>query len=395
MTVSKSLHLAIDASNIRQGGGVTYLVQMLSAADPCEFGINFVTVWTSKKTAALLPSRPWLKKLSPTWTEAGLLTRTLGQQFLLGIEISRHRCDALFSPGGTVPFYNKVPVITMSQNMLPFESEEAMLFGRCSWMRLKMLLLFNSQLRSFKVANGIIFLTNYAREGISRYLGEIRGMHTLVPHGIEPRFDSNPKYQRSVSEYTIQNPYTFLYVSIVMPYKHQIEVAKAASKLRLAGKPIRVHFVGNEWGNYGKNFRKILVKLDPNEEYLIWSDKVLFSEIHKTYLSADAFLFASSCENLPNILLEAMASGLPIASSNKGPMPEVLGSAGVYFDPSNTSEIADAMEKLINGTELRTSLAEKAKESSRKYSWHRCAEDTFSFIFAVVKRSNGKLGKNV
>ena len=64
-----------------------------------------------------------------------------------------------------------------------------------------------------------------------------------------------------------------------------------------------------------------------------------YHELHSEYKDADLGVFASSCENLPIILIEKMASGLPIACSNKGPMPEVLGSAGVYFDPENSYEI--------------------------------------------------------
>ena len=52
---------------------------------------------------------------------------------------------------------------------------------------------------------------------------------------------------------------------------------------------------------------------------------------------AELFVFASSCENLPNILIEGMAAGLPIACSRRPPMPEVLGDAGESFDPEAVS----------------------------------------------------------
>jgi glycosyltransferase involved in cell wall biosynthesis len=378
------MHLAIDASNIRQGGGVTHLSQLLGSADPDNAGFNQVTVWACVSTLAQLPSKPWLTKLSPTWAEAGLFTRVLGQQFLLGREIARCGCDVLFSPGGTVPFRVNVPVVTMSQNMLPFEPQEAIRFGRCSWMRLKMWLLRQSQGRSFKKADGLIFLTEYARKGVSRWLGRSVGLQALVPHGIEPRFAADPKPQRHAQDYSFEKPFTFLYVSILMPYKHQIEVAKAASVLRKAGSPVRVKFVGADWGRYGQQFRETLSQLDPREEFLIWPGGMPFSALHSEYQDADAFIFASSCENLPNILIEAMTAGLPIACSKSGPMPEVLGNAGVYFDPVQTQDIAEAMCTLVNSADLRGQLAAQAKELSRAYSWQRCAKDTFEFIAAVA-----------
>lgn len=378
------MHLSIDASNIRQGGGLTHLSQLLNAANPADSGISHVTVWACKATAAQLPEHAWLTKLSPPWTEAGTFGRMLGQQFLLGRDMAGHRCDVLFSPGGTVPFHTQVPVVTMSQNMLPFEPDEAMRFGRCSWMRLKMYLLRQSQSRSFKKADGLIFLTEYARKGVSRWLSKAGGLQALIPHGIEPRFAADPKPQKPAGEYSFDQPFTFLYVSILMPYKHQIRVAKAASQLRQNGCPVKVRFVGADWGRYGQHFRETLRQLDPREEFLIWPGSIPFETLHAEYQKADAFLFASSCENLPNILIEAMTEGLPIACSNRGPMPEVLGTAGVYFDPLQTQEIAEAMHNLINNADLRMRVAARAKKLSQAYSWRRCAKDTFEFIAAVA-----------
>lgn len=378
------MHLAIDAINIRQGGGITHLSQLLSSAIPTDSGFHHITVWTCAETAAQLPVHPWLTKLSPAWVEASMFKRILGQQFYLGREISRRGCEVLFSPGGTVPFCVEIPVVTMSQNMLPFEPEEAKRFGRWSWMRLKMWLLRQSQGRSFRKSDGLIFLTHYARKCVCQWLGQSQSLQALIPHGIEPRFSADPKYQRSIDNYSLEQPFTLLYVSILMPYKHQIEVARAASLLRRAGWPIRVKFIGPDWGRYGRQFRELLSQLDPLGEFLIWTGSMPFSILHSEYLDADAFIFASSCENLPNILIEAMSAGLPIACSKSGPMPEVLGNAGIYFDPLHPQDIAEAMHTLLISAELRQQLATLSKESSRAYSWQRCAKDTFEFIATVA-----------
>jgi glycosyltransferase involved in cell wall biosynthesis len=384
----KGLHLGIDASNIRQGGGVTHLSQLLSAASPTDSGINHVTLWACAETVSQLPALPWLTKLSPSWVDAGNFKRMLGQQLLLRHEIARRGCEVLFSPGGTVPFYIRIPVVTMSQNMLPFEPEEAKRFGRWSWMRLKMWLLRQSQSRSFRKADGLIFLSQYARNVVCRWLeqghAQVQALQTLIPHGIEPRFAADPKPQRSFNNFSFEKPFTLLYVSILMPYKHQIEVARAASVLRQTGCPVRVKFIGADCGRYGRQFRKTLRLLDPREEFLIWPGGMPFSALHSEYQDADGFIFASSCENLPNILIEAMSAGLPIACSKSGPMPEVLGNAGIYFDPLQPQGIAEAILTLVISADLRGLLAAQSKELSRAYSWQRCAKDTFEFIAAVA-----------
>ena len=209
-------------------------------------------------------------------------------------------------------------------------------------------------------------------------------MQAKIPHGIEPRFAAQPKHQRPIHDYSLKEPFTFLYVSILMPYKHQIKVAEAVSMLRTAGSPIQIKFVGSAWGHYGQEFLKTLRQRDPLEEFLIWSGEIPFSDLHNEYQNADAFVFASSCENLSNILIEAMSAGLPIACSNRGPMPEVLGSAGVYFDPLQPQDIAIAMRTLMQDADLRTGLAAQAKALSQEYSWQQCAKDTFEFIAAAA-----------
>lgn len=388
------MHLAIDASNIRQGGGVTHLSQLLRAASPSESCIHHVTVWACAETAAQLPDYSWLTKLSPTWVEAGMFKRVLGQQLLLGREAVLRGCEVLFSPGGTLPFFVEIPVVTMSQNMLPFEPDEAKRFGRWSWMRLKMWILRQLQGRAFQKAAGVIFLTQYAHDVVCRWIGQGQSLKVLIPHGIEPRFAGDVKPQLAIKNYSLDKSFTFLYVSILMPYKHQIEVAKAASLLREAGCPVRVKFIGADWGQYGNEFCELLRQLDPRKEFLIWEGSIPFASLHRHYQDADAFVFASSCENLPNILIEAMASGLPIACSRSGPMPEILKDAGVYFDPLEPQDIAKAMGLLVNTSSLRLQLALLAKKMSQTYSWQGCARETFDFIktVAVSRAANNRSG---
>ena len=385
MREKPGLYLGIDATNIRQGGGVTHLSQLLQAGDPAVAGFDRVTVWTCKSTAATLPDRPWLIKRSAPWMEAALPMRMVGQQFRLPKDLAAVGCDVLFSPGGTLPNWCSLPTVTMSQNMLPFEPLEAARFGCFSPMRLKMRLLRHTQAHSFRRADGIIFLTQYAATAVSKALADVPSNLGLIPHGIEPRFIQAPRPQRWLADCSAQSPFRILYVSILMPYKHQVEVAHAAKQLRSAGMPIEMRFIGSPWGGYGQQFRALLDELDPKREFLLWSGAEPFDALHNCYQNADVFVFASSCENLPNILIEAMAAGLPIASSDRGPMPEVLGDAGVYFDPEVPASIAEALSKLALDASLRANLAGMAWRKAQAYSWERCAHDTFTFIAQVAR----------
>jgi len=375
--------LAIDASNISSGGGLTHLFQLLSAAKPAESNLKAIHLWTSSKTAQKLPRRDWLVLHTPQWCDAGLARRMWGQQFQLPAMVKQAGCDVLFSPGGTLPAWSSVPMVTMSQNMLPFEPDRAALFGRWSWMRLKMRILRISQGCSFRRAQGVIFLTQYARDAVTAAMGGLRGASALIAHGIESRFVMRPRPQKTFRELAGQ-PLKLLYVSIQLPYKHHLEVMQAVAQLRHDGRPVVLQMVGANAGAYGEAVRRHRLALDPHESFLHELGHVDFGRLHELYRQADIFLFASSCENLPNILIEAMAAGLPIACADRGPMPEVLANAGEYFDPQSPASIAASIRRLADDGSLRAELAECAWIGAQQYSWERCARETLDFVSHIA-----------
>ncbi|MBI3562321.1 MAG: glycosyltransferase family 4 protein [Gammaproteobacteria bacterium] len=381
--IGAHLVVGLDASNIRAGGGVTHLAQMLASALLPVAGIRRIIVWGGQVTLARLPEQEWLTKIHVGWLDRNLPYRILWQQFGLPRAAARAGCSVLFSPGGSAPLTGRIPCVTMSQNMLPFESNERRRFGWCSWMYWKLLALRWVQGRSFRRASGVIFLTRYARDTVHIQVAVHRD--AVVAHGVEPRFFRNKRKQRTPEECTEANPFRILYVSIIDVYKHQDNVAQAVAQLRARGLPVVVDFIGPGYGPALKRLRAQILQLDGSEKYMKYRGAIAFEHLHTAYAEADAFVFASSCENLPNILLEAMAARLPIASSNRGPMPEILGDAGVYFDPEQPIEIAHAIECLYTNPTLSTLLAEKGQERARGYTWTRCAHETLTFIAAMAR----------
>lgn len=383
------MKLALDASNISSGGGLTHLRALLSEAEPAANGIERVVVWASSATLAHLPERRWLVKVTGPLLNGPLMTRVFWQQCILHRELKRHGCKALFSPGGTLPWQLPVPAIVMSRNMLPFEHDEARRFGTMSPMRAKMAVLRHAQERSLRRAAGVVFLSRYASRAITSRLGRLPGATTVIAHGVEERFRIMPRPQHPCGYYSDNRPFRFVYVSSVESYKHQIEVADAIGRLRSAGLPVAVDFIGSARPSPRAALERALRRADAPGSAIRWVGHIEHSELHVAYRDADAFVFASSCENLPNILVEAMAAGLPIACSRRGPMPEVLGEAGVYFDPESPMDIAGALRTLFTGPGLRERLASMAHHRARERSWESCARATFEFI---ARQSRGPKG---
>ncbi len=379
--------LGIDASNLRRGGGVTHLVELLRAAQPQAHGFTRIIVWGGRQTLDQIEERPWLTKLQPEVLNHGLPGRALWQRARVAPLARAVGCDILFAPGGSIGggFH---PVITMSRNLLPFEWRELRRYG-WSWLTLKWLILRLTQTSSFRRADGLIFLTRYARDMVMKATRAVSGRTVVIPHGVEVRFARPPRPQQGIESYSNSRPLRVLYVSIVDLYKHQWHAAEAVGKLRAEGLPVALELVGPAYPPALARLRRTLERVDPSGQFVRYEGAVPHAELPARYGAADLCLFASSCENMPNILLEAMASGLPIACSNRGPMPEVLGDAGVYFDPENAEDIARALRTLIASPGLRSTLAAASFRRMHTYSWQRCAEQTLGFLAEVTGGRGG------
>ena len=372
------LIIGIDASNIRGGGGITHLSEFVGAITPEEHGISKIVIWSNRTTLERLPSQRWLKKCSLPILEKGLFYRLIWQAFHLNHEATFYGCDIIFTPGGTF-LSSYRPYVTMSQNLLPFEWKELRRYT-CSFFLIKLLLLRISQTSCFRKANGLIFLTEYAKNTVGQTVGAYSGKQKIIPHGINQSFFRYPRQQRSISEYSVGNPFKIIYVSIINLYKHQWHVAEAVAILYKQNIPVELCLVGPAYPAALKRLIRTLERVDPQNSFIRYIGAVPYKDLHKYYDTADLCIFASSCENMPNILLEGMASGLPIACSKKGPMPEVLGDAGIYFDPELPDDIANSLIALIESPSLRETMATRSYQRAQQYSWKQCADDTVSFI---------------
>jgi glycosyltransferase involved in cell wall biosynthesis len=130
---------------------------------------------------------------------------------------------------------------------------------------------------------------------------------------------------------------------------------------------------------------KVVRHVDGRGEFIHYKGPIPYTELNRYYHRADGFVFASSCENMPNILLEAMASGLPIACSNRASMPEFLEDAGVYFNPNSVEEIVAALGSLLGNSVRREECAQLAYERAQNYSWEKCAKFTLDFLVQIAK----------
>lgn len=378
------LTVGIDASRNRSGGARAYLKGMLSALDPEQHGVREVHVWAFKALLDSLPDRPWLVKHNPEPLERWLPHQVWWQAFSLTNEARREGCDILFSSDAST-LCRFDPMVVLSQDMLSYEPG---MMQRFNWgyQRLRLLVILYLQNMAFRRARGVIFLTRYAGEVIQRSCGAL-GRVATISHGVPDAFLAAPRPRPFPQGGSA--PVRCVYVSPTSRYKNQWHVVRAIEMLRARGLSVTIDLVGGAEECAKARLQEQIRTSDPDGLFVRQVGTVPENRMVEQLSQADVFVFASSCENMPVTLLEAMAVGLPIACSSKGPMPEVLDDAGVYFDPEVPESIAAAIERLLVDRKLRERIAERARVLSGRYSWRRCATETFSFIDRTYSATTG------
>lgn len=375
--------LGIDASHIRAGGGLTHLAELLKAANPRKVGVDQVVVWGGSATLARLSAGPWLTLVHEQELDRSSIHRARWQRFRLKSRLQSAKCDLLFAPSGSYTGGFR-PFVTMSRNLLPFEPAERGRFG-VSKTRARYHVLERTQTSTLRRAAGVIFLTEIARRQVVARTGPLAAKTEVIPHGLSPRFALPPRSQDPIGDYSVAKPFRWLYTSIVNMYKHQWHVAEAAVQLHAAGFPLVLDLVGPAYAPAERKLASVLARIDPGGKVVRYRGAVPHEAIDETYRAADAFIFASSCETFGQIILEAMAAGLPVAASDRSAIPEVAGDAAMYFDPEDPRSIAEVMRRVMEDHRRREDMSKASVARAAMFDWEKCADRTFKFLSDVAR----------
>lgn len=389
------LIVGIDATNIGSGGGLLHLSRILEEYSTKDCRIKVVVVWGSEMTLENLPKYSWVIRRTHSWLNKNLFFRILWQIIHLSNEVKLFKCDSIFCPGGISIISTGIPIISMAQNLLPFDSREVLRFG-FSLLTLKLLLLRYIQAATFRSSIGIIFLSQYSKNHIEKEISLVNKSSVVIPHGVDQKFFLKKEDLIDRKKFNESHPLRVLYVSPIWPYKNHENVVLATSILRLNGLPLRLDLVGGacDLPTFRRLNKKIQEVNDPFE-FIFYHQNQPHENIINFYNDADIFVFASSCESFGQIITEAMAAKLPIACSSYSSMTEILGDGGVYFNPFDHKSLCEALERLIESPPLRHRTSSIARERAGQYSWERCSRETFSYLELTTEIHRRKLESEV
>jgi glycosyltransferase involved in cell wall biosynthesis len=373
--------VGIDATRNRSGGAVIHIKGVLGNFDYDKHNIQQVHLWSYPELLAQIPDYHWLTKHTHKMVNKNIAFQILWQKYILPKSLNNESCDILLSTdAGTFCKFDKN--VVMSRDMLSYEPGMMARYPFLSFARLRLYLLRFVQNKSLSDSFGAIFLTHYAKNVIGKNIKSMRNVK-IIPHGVSTKFNGI-----CIDNSTdLSEKIVITYVSNIAPYKNQLSVLEAI--LNWQGKPkLKLNLIGGGKGFYYDEVIKYIENNKELKDIVKIFPKLSHTEIITELKLTNVFLFASSCENMPNTLVEGMSTGLPIVCSNKGPMPEVLEKSGIYFDPNRPEEIENSLKMVLRDKDLRAKISIAAKYNASKYSWKRCSNETFSYLEELMKGKN-------
>lgn len=302
---------------------------------------------------------------------------SIREQVEVPIRQAGHQLDLWHSPQFNIPILSRLPVVvTIHDIAFDFYPEEFPSWPAKAYYKV----MFPLALRK---ARAIITPSHATRQNLLDFYGSPEDKVFVVPHGIDfARFAKKPEPQEAdafLALHGIKKPF-ILYVGLRRPRKN---LATLLHALRHVKGEIQLVVVGPK----DKRFIDLsgLAKSIGVENRVVETGSVdSLEDLITLYHEASVFALPSLCEGFGFPVLEAMVCQTPVVTSNMSALPEVAGDAAVLVDPKSPSDIAGAINKLLDNASFRTELAQMAFARAKEFTWAKALEKTMKVYEGVL-----------
>ncbi len=182
-----------------------------------------------------------------------------------------------------------------------------------------------------------------------------------------------------VSRRIYDDPYV-LFVGSEQPRKNFAALLKAFRQLKDAPrfkelKLVKVGSAGGREFGFRSQTMAVIDSLNLSNE-VIFTDFVPEADLPAYYSGAGVFVLPSLYEGFGFPVLEAMACGCPVITSNNSSLPEVVDEAGIMVNPSDINRLAQVMSRVLTDDKLKDAMVRRGLEQSKRFSWEKAAEQT-------------------
>jgi len=303
----------------------------------------------------------------------------------LAVELRQHPPDVLFVPAHVLPVFCPVPAIVTVHDLGYIHYPEAHRpFDRwyLNW----------STRRHTRVARHIIADSTATKDDLVEIYGADPERITVVYLGRDETLVpiTNPKIiNQTKSRYQIKDDY-LLYLGTLHPRKNLVRLVEAFYKAlqdlsqNQGEQPfapttsLKLVIAGQKGWLYDEIFTR--VQALGLEEQVIFPGYIAGEDKPALLSGAMAYVFPSLYEGFGLPVLEAMACGTPVLTSNVSSLPEVAGEAALLVDPRQTAEIAKGLTQLISDASLRQQLVERGFRQIEHFSWDKAAGQVLEIL---------------
>lgn len=222
----------------------------------------------------------------------------------------------------------------------------------------------------------VLTVSEHSKRDIVQYLGVPKERITVVYPGVDREWFSRPQ-----SFVPSGAPY-ILSVAGADPTKNTEAVVRAYAALPNDVKgAFRLVLVGDVQKQ--AQVRQLVDQLDADRA-VDFTGIVDDERLRRLYWGAALFVFPSRYEGFGFPVIEAMAAGCPVITSNTSSLPEVGGEAALYTDPENVSALTGAMQLALNSSQRREEMRIKGIERASRFLWERAAQETIAVYRRVI-----------
>jgi glycosyltransferase involved in cell wall biosynthesis len=326
--------------------------------------------------------------VSPVEAASANSRRSLKDLWAMSRAVFRHKTDVFFFPAS----YSYFPVLSRTKIIVTLhdviaEHHPELIFpsskSKFFW-RLK-------QSAAIRQANLIATVSEYSKRQIAEHFKLPESRLRVIPEAARPIFkvlSSNGVMSETLTRYGLKPSEKFLlYVGGISPHKNLSTLIDAFKQIEKNRPEIKLLLVGDykddPFFSAYPALRKQVAESSLQEK-VIFTGFIPDEDLVYLYNAAAMLVFPSLEEGFGLPAVEAMTCGTPVAASDCGSLPEVLGAAGRFFNPRDTDNMAEVIRQILADDALRNSMRERGLQRAGKFLWEKAARETLKIFDEVV-----------
>lgn len=309
------------------------------------------------------------------------------EQLLLPAAASRLRCDLLWSPVFVLPLWKNLPQVVTVHDAIPI-----LLAGEFSLARR---VVYTPILRrNVAQADRIVTVSEASAADISRCLGVAHSRIDIIPNGVNPEYRPLAPGEEAEADRLLARlglgPSFILSTAGLLPRKnaHRVLLAFAELTRRLGtAAPETLVFTGRRSAAGSDRFSRFLeaeAAAAGVSTRVRFTEHVSQSDLRLLYARARFSIYASLHEGFGFPIVEAMACGCPVITSDRSSMPEVAGSAALLVNPESVEGLVESMARLSGDEPLRAELRKRGLLRARAFRWDESARRLLQSFESVL-----------